>query len=123
MNKTPEQPNFKDVMARLRTDLDQLIMETIHEPITAATNQIPDIMQRSDMDDETKVAMLEELQVSLTAPLVGALIYTALGAHMNLPTLLYNIGQGWEEIRSKHMAQAAQEILNKGTEEQSDAPD
>lgn len=46
----------------------------------------------------------------------GALIYTALGAKMDLPTLLYNIGQGWEEIRSKHMAQAAQAVINRDIE-------
>ena len=113
MSNTPEQPNFKDVMERLRHDLDVLIMESIHEPVAAAIAQIPAIMQRSDLSEETKIEMLEELQISLVAPVIGALVYTALGVNMNLPTLLYNLGQGWEEIRSKHMAQAAQEILNR----------
>jgi hypothetical protein len=110
-NDTPH--TFHDVMKRLRTDLDLLIMETVNAPLQAAIAQIPAIMQRKDLTEETKKEMLEELQLSIVAPFIGTLVYAALGAHMDLPTLLYNIGQGWEEIRAKHMAQAAQEILNR----------
>lgn len=111
--------DFKEIMREMRLGLDKAIMEQVSAPVQAAAAEIPAIMARKDWDEETKKEALELLQLSTTAPFVGALVYAAMEMRMDLPTMLYNVGQGWEELRSKLMAHATQHHINpQGTNEE-----
>ncbi len=112
-NNQNNAPDFKELMREMRLGLDRAIMEQVTAPVQAAAGQIPVIMARKDWEEETKKEALELLQLSATAPFVGALVFAAMEMRMDLPTMLYNVGQGWEELRSKLMAHATQQQINR----------
>jgi len=112
------QMKFEDVTEQLRVNLNEMLMGLVEEPVKQALMQIPVILQRSDWDEETKLAALEKLQLALVSPFLNATVNVAQGAQMDLGRFLFFCGKAWEEIRSVRVSHIAQEMLNKGTKDE-----
>lgn len=110
--------SFEDVVEQLRTDLNEMLMGMVEEPVKQALAQIPAILQRTDWNEETKLDALEKLQLALVSPFLNATVNVAQGAQMDLGRYLFFCGKAWEEIRSVRVSQIAQEMLNKGTQDE-----
>lgn len=95
---------FQQVAEELSSSLNTLLVEVVQEPLTAALAQFPVILERSDLTIEQKGEALRELQRALASPLIGALVGTAHAANMPLATLLFHIGDAWEQVRLDKIA-------------------
>jgi hypothetical protein len=91
--------------------MNEMVQESVREPIQAALSQIPIILQRQDWSMDVRVAAVRTLQVAIISPFLNAALNAAQVSGLDLGTFLNYVGSGWEELRSKHMTDVALGML------------
>lgn len=107
-----EAQDFEKLADELRKNMNELMMESVREPMNAAIAQIPLLLQRQDWEMEKRVAAVRMLQVAIASPFLNAAVNSAHASGMDLGTFLNYVGSAWEEVRSLHMAHMAADMLN-----------
>lgn len=113
-----EQRNFTDMTNELKQQLTEMVMGVVNEPVQQAVNQIPHIVGRQDLSQDQKIEIIEQLQLALVTPLVGAAVNAAQACRLELGVFLNLNGHAWEEIRGQLMARVGQEMLTRGVQEE-----
>lgn len=107
-----EDRDFEQLADELRKDMNELMLESVREPMNAAIAQIPLLLQRQDWPMEKRIAAVRLLQVAVASPFLNAAVNSAHASGMDLGTFLNYVGSAWEEVRSQHMAHMAADMLS-----------
>jgi hypothetical protein len=105
---------FQRMTDELKQQLTEMVMGVVNEPVQQAINQIPIILSREDLAEEEKIDVVEQLQLAIVTPLVGAAVNAAQACRLELGVFLNLNGHAWEEIRGQLMARIGAEMLSKG---------
>ena len=109
--------DFTETTEALKSGLTEMLMGMVNEPVQNAVNQIPAILARDDISEDEKIDMIEQLQLALVTPFVGAAVNVAQACRLELGVFLNLNGHAWEEIRSQLMSQVGAEMLSRAQQE------
>lgn len=101
----------------LRGQMNELMVAAVKEPMEAALQQIPIIMERGDWTMDQKVAAVRALQVAIISPFINAAVNASHSSGMDLGLFLNYCGAAWEEVRHQHITHIAADMLKPGGEE------